>query len=124
MHIPTTASALLAALAATPDAPAPPATAWQGDGDTPHGGDFNPLYDMPLAPPPVLTPAQQARVVADLARAILAHERRAWEAEQRAQAQALLTRLLTTPPPPVRPIGACAGRGPLRTDYRGVRRSR
>lgn len=118
MHLPATASALLAQLATSATAPEPAAPSWPDyatDGDS-----YAPELHLTDA---VLTPEAQALVIAQLVRVAVAAARAQWEAERVAADAALraelLPKLLSTPRDP---IPTCAP-GPKRHfDWRGFLR--
>lgn len=117
MHIPATASALLAQLATSTTAPEPTWPDYATD-----GGSYAPeLHLTDPAPAAPLTPEQQAAVIAGLVKAAVAAARVAWEAERAAEDARLRAELLAAPTDAERPpIRECA-RGPrLRYDYRGL----
>lgn len=128
MTMPTTATELLAALAASPDAPEPtppPPASWP-DLDAPARDPNQALAEWLLADaPPADAMTEARRRIADAAQAV----RAASEARVRAlvRNELLLRRLLASPTDAERlaargPIPTCDAYGPMRsTDSRGPR---
>ena len=119
MHLPATASALLAQLATSTTAPEPAAPSWPDYATD--GGEYAPELHLTDA---VLTPEAQADVIARLVRAAVAAARAQWEAERVAADAALratlLPKLLSAPTDAERPpLETCAPLRRPRMDYRG-----